>query len=221
MTLVHNGRVTSRVGRRVLLTGGIGSGKSAAARLFARWGAVVVDADQLAREVVAPGTPGLRAVVEEFGTAIVADDGSLDRAALADVVFHQPDRLAALERIVHPLVQRAAEARFAEAPPGSVLVYEVPVPGGRDRRSGEWVVVVDAPDDVRRRRLLDRGISADQVAARMARQPSREAWLALADRVVDNGGDLEALEQQLVEVWWELTGEPPATDDDPAVGGAD
>jgi dephospho-CoA kinase len=229
-TLGQNGRVTSSAdgettpagARRVLLTGGIGSGKSAAARLLAGWGAVVVDADVLARDVVAPGTAGLRAVVEEFGDGVLAADGSLDRAALAEVVFHDPQRLAALEAIVHPLVQRVAEGLLAAVPAGSVAVYEVPVPNRRDRRPGEWFLVVDAPDDVRRRRLLGRGLSADQVAARMARQPSRAEWLALGDRVVDNGGDLATLRDQLREVWRELTGTDPVdVHADPPVGAAD
>jgi tRNA threonylcarbamoyl adenosine modification protein YjeE len=131
--------VTRLPNRRVLLTGGIGSGKSAVGRLLAEWGAYVVDADQLAREVVAPGTAGLAAVVQEFGPDVVGVDGALDRAALAELVFGDPERLAALEANVHPLVRQAAEARFSLAPPGVVEVYEVPVL--REREPGDWVLL--------------------------------------------------------------------------------
>lgn len=220
--LGQNGVVTSQQVPRVVLTGGIGSGKSVVGRLLARWGALVVDADQLAREVVAPGTPGLAAVVAEFGNEVLDDDGALDRAAMAEVVFHDPARLAALEAIVHPLVQRAAEARFAGAPAGTLQVYEVPVPDKRTPEAGEWTLVVLAPSDIRRQRLLARGLSDQQVTARMAQQPDDQGWRDLADRVIDNGGDLHSLAEQVRQVWQELTGrEAPGAGDDLDVGGAD
>lgn len=207
---------------RVVLTGGIGSGKSVVGRLLSRWGALVVDADQLAREVVEPGTPGLAAVVAEFGSEVLGEDGALDRAALAEIVFHDPTRLAALEEIVHPLVHQAAEARFAEAPAGTVQVYEVPVPDRRPPRPGVWTLVVVAPADVRRRRLLARGLSDEQIAARMAQQPEDQGWRDLADRVIDNGGDLAHLTEQVQTVWHELTGQDvPSSGDSEPVGGAD
>lgn len=206
----------------MVLTGGIGSGKSVVGRLLSRWGALVVDADQLAREVVAPGTPGLAAVVAEFGDEVLGDDGALDRAAMAEIVFHDPARLAALEAIVHPLVQRAAEARFADAAAGTVQVYEVPVPDKRTPRAGEWTLVVVAPREVRRQRLLARGLSDEQITARMARQPDEQGWRDLADRVIDNGGDLDFLAAQVRQVWQELTGQDaPSAGDDLDVGGSD
>ena len=201
--------------RAVVLTGGIGSGKSAVAEVLAQWGAHVVDADRLAREVVAPGTDGFAAVVAEFGPSVVASDGSLDRAALADVVFSQPERLAALEAIVHPLVERLASARLAENRDAPVLVYEVPLPdripafpasGGESERP--LVVVVDASEPERRRRLLERGLGDGQITIRMAAQPSRDEWLSHADWVLDNGGERQATVQQLSRLWQELTGSP-------------
>ncbi len=139
------------------LTGGIGSGKSEVARLLAAHGAVVVDADALAREAVAPGTPGLAAVVAEFGPEVLAADGSLDRAALGRVVFGDDTRLAALEAIVHPYVGRRSAELMAAAAPGSVVVYDVPLLVEKGLQDGyDVVVVVDAADDVRLHRLVDR-----------------------------------------------------------------
>jgi dephospho-CoA kinase len=191
---------------RVVLTGGIGSGKSEVGRLLASWGALVVDADQLAREVVEPGTSGLSEVVCEFGQGVLTDDGSLNRAALADLVFAAPDRLAALEAIVHPRVEALATRRMDAAASGQLVVYEVPLP---DRWPGARVVVVDAPLDVRRRRLQERGLTPEQIDGRLARQPTREEWLQRADHVVDNGSDLTDLRCQVASLWRELTGEDP------------
>ena len=200
-----------RVTRGVVLTGGIGSGKSEVGRALAARGAHVVNADDLAREVVAPGTPGLAAVFAEFGSEVAAPDGSLDRSALAVLVFGRPDRLAVLEEIVHPLVEQLASMRLAAGVGSPLLVYEMPLPlrDGQeppfppavvaDRRP--FVVVVDAPDDTRRHRLRDRGLPEEQVSARMASQPSREEWLSLADHVIDNSGGLAALSRQVDELW--------------------
>lgn len=206
--------------RRVLLTGGIGSGKSVVGRTLASWGAYVVDADQLAREVMVPGAPGHAAVLREFGPGILAVDGAVDRAALAEVVFGDQERLRALEAIVHPLVRHAAEARFAQAPPGVVQVYEVPVL--REREPGDWVLLVEAPVALRRARLLARGLSDEQITARMAQQPDPEGWRALADRVICNDRDLPALVEEARRVWQEITGEePPEPEREDAVGAAD
>lgn len=219
-TRPQNGQVTRLPNRRVLLTGGIGSGKSTVGRLLAEWGAYVVDADDLAREVVAPGTVGHAAVLREFGPGILGATGALDRAALAEVVFGDPERLMALEAIVHPLVRQAAEARFALAPPGVVKVYEIPVL--RQREPGDWVLLVEAPVEVRRARLLERGLGDDQVAARMAQQPDTEGWRALADRVISNDRDLGALVDETRRAWLEITGEEsPGSDREDAVGAAD
>jgi dephospho-CoA kinase len=201
--------------RAVILTGGIGSGKSSVAALLARWGAHVVDADQLAREVVAPGTDGLSAVADLFGTDVIGPDGSLDRTTLAERVFGHPDRLSALEAIIHPRVERLAGVRLAEGSAAPVVVYEVPLPGRRPQFPGSGaeveplVVVVDAGEDQRLERLRARGLSDDQIAARMSAQPSREEWNRAAEVVIDNTGDLDALVGKVAQVWLSLTGAAP------------
>ncbi len=196
--------------RAVVLTGGIGSGKSTVGRLLRDWGAFLVDADVLAREVVAPGTPGLAAVVEVFGPGVLTASGALDRAALADLVFGDPDRLGQLESIVHPLVHRRAVGLLTSGAGARLMVYEVPLPGRHPFDEDPTVVVVDAPDGVRRQRLLDRGMTDAQVDARLASQPSRMEWLALADLVVDNSGTEADLATEVAQLWRDLTGaEPP------------
>jgi dephospho-CoA kinase len=194
--------------RAVVLTGGIGSGKSEVGRLLSARGAHVVDADELARAVVEPGTPGLAAVQSEFGPRVVDAAGALNRTELAAIVFGEPERLAALEAIVHPLVEALAVSRLAAGVGAPVVVYEVPLldrvpefPGGA---STPLVVVVDSPDELRVERLRSRGLSDEQIRARMAAQPSRQTWVAAADRVVDNAGDLEHLRAQVDALWLEL-----------------
>lgn len=195
--------------RPVLLTGGIGSGKSSVGNLLSAWGAYVVDADRLAREVVVPGSAGLAAVVAEFGAAVLSADGSLDRAGLAERVFNAPDQLARLEAIIHPLVQVAAAEHFARHHDGALLVYEVPIPGHSPFTDSPVIVVVEAPDDVRRDRLIQRGLDETQIEARMAAQQARAEWLAIADRVLHNGGDEEELRVQAAQLWRWLTGDDP------------
>ncbi|AEH09554.1 MULTISPECIES: dephospho-CoA kinase [Protofrankia] len=190
---------------RVGLTGGIGAGKSAVARLLAGHGAVVIDADQLAREVVAPGTPGLRAVVEQFGSHLLGADGALDRAALGAVVFADPDARRRLEAITHPLVGAQAAERMAQAPADAVVVYDVPLlveAGLADRY--DVVVVVEAPLEVRLARLAGRGLPPEQAQARIANQADDAARRAVADILVDNGGSLEDLRARVDEVWARL-----------------
>jgi dephospho-CoA kinase len=194
------------------LTGGIGSGKSEVARLLAAHGAVVVDADALAREAVAPGTPGLAAVVTEFGPEVLAADGSLDRAALGRVVFGDDTRLAALEAIVHPYVGRRSAELMAAAAPGSVVVYDVPLLVEKGLQDGyDVVVVVDAADETRLRRLVEiRGMTEADARERMAAQADRQTRLAVADHVVANDGDLDALRLQVDRIWSSLSGSPAA-----------
>lgn len=188
------------------LTGGIGSGKSEVLKRLKAHGATVVDADLAARRVVEPGTEGYDAVVKEFGSDVVAADGTLDRAKLGAVVFADPARRAALNAIVHPLVG-ALMAEWADAAPaGGIVVYDIPllVEGGADRGYAA-VIVVDADEEVRYARLLaDRGMSRTDAAARMAAQATRQDRLAAADYVIANNGSLEDLDQETDRVWSEL-----------------
>jgi dephospho-CoA kinase len=195
---------------RVGLTGGIGSGKSEVSKRLAALGAVVLDADKAAREVVEPGTPGLARVAAAFGTAVLRPDGSLDRPKLAGIVFADDAARDRLNGIVHPLVHewmRAAEAAAVrDGGDGVVVVHDVPLlaEGGR---AGQFdlVIVVDVPPDVQVERLAGvRGMTPDQARARMAAQASREQRLAVADVVIDNSGTLDDLDKRVAEVWAEL-----------------
>jgi dephospho-CoA kinase len=194
---------------KVGLTGGIGSGKSEVSRLLAECGAVVIDADRIAREVVEPDTPGLAAVVAEFGEEILAPDGSLDRPRLGSLVFADPERLAALNAIVHPLVgERSAELERAarEADENAVIVHDVPllVENGLAPLYDK-VIVVDASSATRLDRLVRlRGMAEDEARARMAAQASRAERLAVADIVIDNDGPLEELAPRVRAVWEQL-----------------
>lgn len=197
---------------KIGLTGGIGAGKSEVSRLLAAHGAVVVDSDVIAREVVAPGSEGLAAVVAEFGPQVLREDGSLDRPALGAVVFADPERLKALNAIVHPLVRaRSAELEAAALADGvPVVVHDVPllVENGLGALY-DLVLVVDAADDVRIDRLTRlRGMTEDEARARMAAQARREDRLAAADVVIDNSGGLETLAARVDEVWRELAARP-------------
>ena len=192
------------------LTGGIGAGKSEVTRRFAALGAVVIDADAIAREVVEVGMPGLDSVVAEFGREVLAADGSLDRAAVAALVFADPKARERLNAVVHPLVgQRVAElmAQVAATDPDAVVVHDVPLiveAGIRDRY--DLVVVVDAPVDVQLDRLTRlRGMTGSDARARIAAQASREQRLEIADHVIVNDGDLAELDAQVTAVWDALT----------------
>ncbi|MGW2869774.1 dephospho-CoA kinase [Kitasatospora sp. NPDC001225] len=191
---------------KIGLTGGIGAGKSEVSRLFAAHGAVIVDSDVIAREVVAPGTDGLAAVVAEFGPRVLREDGSLDRPALGAVVFADPERLKALNAIVHPLVRTRSAELEAAAAPDAVVVHDVPLLAENGLAPlFDLVVVVDAADDVRLDRLVRlRGMAEEEARARMAAQASRDGRLAIADLVIDNGGGLAELEARVAEVWAEL-----------------
>lgn len=186
------------------LTGGIGSGKSTVARLLAERGAVVVDADQAARRVVEPGTPGFDAVVERFGPEVVASDGRLDRPRLAELVFADEQARQDLNAITHPRVGEEMMCQVGEAPPDAVVVMDVPLLAESARRGYDCVVVVEAPREVRLDRLEARGMDRGDAEARMARQASDAERRAVADHVVDNGGDLAALEAQVDAVWADL-----------------
>jgi dephospho-CoA kinase len=186
------------------LTGGIGSGKSTVSALLAAKGAVVVDADAVTREVQRPGTPVFQAMVERFGPGIVAEDGTLDRAAVADIVFADPEALADLSKIVHPAVGAEIAERMASlAETDEIVVLDVPLLVESKRGYPvAALIVVDVDPEVAVRRLVElRDMREDDVRAPMARQATRDERLARADRVVDNSGSREDLERQVDEVW--------------------
>jgi dephospho-CoA kinase len=192
------------------LTGGIGSGKSTVAELLRARGATVIDADLLAREVVAPGTPGFRAVVARFGPGVVDPDGGLDRRALAGIVFADPGALADLNAIVHPAVRARIDDRLRElrtTAEAGVVVLEIPllVESGRSYGAAA-VIVVDCPEDVALRRLVvERGMDEGDARRRMAAQLSRADRLAAADIVIDNSGSPAELAAEVDRVWIALT----------------
>jgi dephospho-CoA kinase len=192
------------------LTGGIGSGKSEVSKRLAALGAVIVDADKVAHEVVRPGTPGLQRVVDEFGPEVLLADGSLDREGLGRIVFGDPKKLARLNGIVHPLVgERIAElmADVEREHPDAVVVYDVPllVENGLQDRYEVIVVVATAPGTQLRRLVEQRGMTEADAKARIAAQAPLDAKLAVADHVIDNDGDLAALDAQVEQVWRDLT----------------
>jgi dephospho-CoA kinase len=192
---------------RIGLTGGIGAGKSTVSAALADHGAVVVDADRIAREVVEPGTPGLAEVAAAFGPGVLAADGSLDRTGLAAVVFADPEARRRLDGIVHPLVRRrAAELELAarQADEDGVVVHDVPllVETGQ-AGSYDLVLVVEAPEEVRVPRLVARGLAEDDARARIAAQATDEQRRAVADVVLHNDGTPEALRAQVDRFWAE------------------
>ncbi len=188
---------------RVGLTGGIGSGKSEVTTRLARRGAVIIDADLLAREVIAPGTDGLQAVVERFGVHVLADDGSVDRAALAAEVFADDRRRRDLEAIIHPRVRARAAALEALAPADAIVVHDIPLlveTGQSD--AFDVVVVIDVPEEVQVRRVVAaRGMTPEQARERIRSQASRSARLRVADLVVDNTGGLDQLDHRVAQLW--------------------
>jgi dephospho-CoA kinase len=192
------------------LTGGIGAGKSEVTRRFAALGATIIDADAIAREVVAVGTTGLEQVTAEFGTGMLAADGSLDREKLAGVVFTDDAARQRLNAIVHPLVgARVAELMSeVEGAPDGIVVNDVPLiveAGIADRY--DVIVVVDSSVDLQLERLTTiRGMAAEAAQARIAAQANREQRLAIADHVIVNDGDLDTLDAQVRAVWAELSG---------------
>jgi dephospho-CoA kinase len=190
---------------RIGLTGGIGSGKSTVAARFAELGAVVIDADQIAREVVQPGTPGLARVVERFGGGVLRPDGSLDRPALARLVFDDPAALADLNAIVHPLVAEWSASLMASAGADAVVVYDVPLLTENDLAGNfDAVVVVEAPLSDRLARLAARGLPEEEARARIARQASDEQRRTVATVLLDNSGSRDELARQVDAAWRRL-----------------
>ena len=189
------------------LTGGIGSGKSTVSAMLAEHGAVIVDADALARELQAPGSPVLERMAERFGPHIIRDDGSLDRPAVAEIVFNDETALKALNDIVHPalgveITRRIEEARGTD----DVVVLDFPLLAERPRPGLSATVVVDVPVETAVERLVaSRGMGEDDARARIASQVSRDERLAIATHVIENSGDLDALRDQVDALWEELT----------------
>jgi dephospho-CoA kinase len=191
---------------RVGLTGGIGSGKSTVSGILRELGATVIDSDLLAREVVAPGTPGLAQVVEAFGPEVLTPDGSMDRAKVGAIVFADPEQRQRLEAIVWPLVRSASAELAAAAGPDGVVVHDIPllVESGQ-QSSFDAVLVVDVPVEIQVERLVrDRGMPEDEARARIAAQATREERLAAATHVIDNTGTLEDLRRRVAEVLEQL-----------------
>lgn len=188
------------------LTGGIASGKSAVAERLAELGAVIVDADVLAREVVDPGTPGLAAIERRFGPDVLRTDGRLDRAALGAIVFDDPEARRDLEAIVHPAVRARAAQLTRAAPPDAVVVQVIPllVETGQ-QKAFDRVVAVDVDPEVQLQRLVRRsGLPVDQARARINAQATREQRLAAADDVIDNNGTVEQLRAAVDRLWARL-----------------
>ncbi|MFE0582072.1 MULTISPECIES: dephospho-CoA kinase [unclassified Streptomyces] len=192
---------------KVGLTGGIGAGKSEVSRLLAGYGAVVVDADRIAREVVEPGTPGLAAIVAAFGREVLTPEGTLDRPGLGSIVFADEDKLRTLNAIVHPLVGARSAELEAAAGPDAIVVHDVPLLTENGLAPlYDLVVVVDAAPSTQLARLTGlRAMAEEEARARMAAQATREERLAVATLVIDNDGPLDALEPQVRRVWKELT----------------
>ncbi|MFF8863629.1 dephospho-CoA kinase [Streptomyces sp. NPDC015139] len=196
---------------KVGLTGGIGAGKSEVSRLLVEHGAVLIDADRIAREVVAPGTPGLTAVAEAFGEDVLAADGSLDRPRLGSIVFADPEKLALLNSIVHPLVGARSQELEAAAADDAVVIHDVPLLTENGLAPlYDVVVVVDATPETQLDRLVRlRGMTEDDARARMAAQASREQRREIADIVIDNDVPLDALRKRVAEVWDDLVRRVP------------
>lgn len=191
---------------KVGLTGGIGAGKSEVSRLLVACGAVLIDADRIAREVVAPGTPGLASVVEAFGEEILAADGSLDRPRLGAIVFADAERLAVLNSIVHPLVGARSRELEEAAAEDAVVIHDVPLLAENGLAPlYDLVIVVDVAPETQLDRLVRlRGMTEEDARARMAAQATREQRREIADIVIDNDVPLETLEQRVKDVWSEL-----------------
>lgn len=191
---------------RIGLTGGIASGKSTVAAMLRELGATVIDSDQLAREVVRPGTPGLTQVVMAFGPGILTPDGAMDRTKVGAIVFADPDQRRRLEGIVWPLVREASDALAAAAGPGAVVIHDIPllVESGQQARF-DAVLVVDVPAETQVARMVsDRGWTEEDARARIAAQASREQRLAAATHVIENTGTLEDLRHRVTEVFEDL-----------------
>ena len=192
------------------LTGGIGSGKSTISSLLEGKGAIIIDADAIVREVQLPGSPVLTELAEKFGSHVLAPDGSLDRQAVANIVFTDPDALKALNAIVHPAVGKEMNRRMIEQrTTDHVVVLDIPLLTENPREGLQGKIVVDVPVEVQVERLVKfRGFDEADARARISRQSTREQRLATADFVVDNSGDLADLQPQIDKLWLWLNSLP-------------
>lgn len=193
---------------RVGLTGGIASGKSTVSAILTELGAVVVDADRIAREVVAAGTPGLAQVVAAFGPEVLTPAGEMDRPRVGAIVFGDPTRRQLLERIIHPLVRARGQELEQEAPAGAIVVHDIPLLAETGQAAAfDAVIVVDVPEEVQVERMMrDRGVSEADARARVAAQATREQRLGVATYVIENTGTREDLRQRVSEVFDALRG---------------
>ncbi|HEY3722233.1 MAG TPA: dephospho-CoA kinase [Acidimicrobiia bacterium] len=190
------------------LTGGIGAGKSTVAELLTERGAIVIDGDLIARRVVEPGQPALAAIVEHFGAEVLAPDGTLDRPKLAAKAFADAEERAALEAITHPAIGAEFLREMSEAPPGGIVVNDVPLlveSKQAAERGYEVVIVVEAPRELRLDRLVERGLGRADAEARMAAQATDEERRAVATHLLDNRGTRQDLEAQVETLWADLT----------------
>lgn len=186
---------------KVALTGGIGSGKSTVADFLDELGAYVIDSDQLAREVVERGTSGYEAVLAAFGDGILTD-GEIDRAKLAEIVFKDATARATLESIIHPLVRDAAEKMVKSLPADAVVINQIPLLVETDgAKRFDFVITVSADEDIRRRRLIERGMKDYEITKRLAAQVNDAAREAIAHSVIRNNGSIDELRQVVEELW--------------------
>lgn len=198
------------------LTGGVGSGKSTVARLLAERGALIIDADAIARDVLSPGSPALAEVRAEFGEDVFDSDGRLDRAALARVVFTDDSALATLNAITHPRIAARTADIMANAAPDQIIVHDVPLLVENDLAAGyDLVLVVLADQDVRLGRLAERGMSADEARRRMSVQATDEQRRNVASIVLDNNGTPAELADQVDQAWQAITALQSRTDRNP------
>lgn len=191
---------------RLGLTGGIASGKSTVSRIFAELGAIIIDSDVLAREVVAPGTEGLAEVVAAFGPEILTEDGEMDRAKVGAIVFADPDKRKVLEQVIHPRVFLRALEIDQAAGEHDVVINDIPLLVETNQADRfDAVVVVDVPTELQVERMVrDRGMTPEEASARIAAQASREQRLAVATYVIENTGTLEELHERVRQVWDQL-----------------
>ena len=188
------------------LSGGIGSGKSIVSKILSDLGAVVIDADVIAKEVLIPGTSGFESAVSTFGSTILDNEGTIDRKRLAKLVFENPKELAKLEAIVHPaVVARVAEIRNS-LPESAVVVYDTPLMFEKQLQGQfDKVLMVIANSDLRRSRLVERGLEPSDITARLANQATDEQRVTIADFVIENNGSLESLREQVAKVWRQIS----------------